>query len=107
MDTAIRNLSNHLHNSGHGSFAFILTDLEGGGCHSWAAVNPPGAILFLDPQIGRITEDVPLYTHHGVPTKANIISMDALVVTGEGAPVPLPYHGPGQWTIAGGLDGDS
>jgi hypothetical protein len=115
VDAALRNLANHLHNSGHGAFAFIITDLEGGGCHCWAAVNQNGTILFLDPQIGRIAEETPLYRHHGRPTKRNVVSMDALVVNGHGEPAPLPYHGPGQWTaldpasteLSNGLDDPS
>ena len=97
VDTALSNLTNHLHNSGHGAYAFILTDLEDGGCHAWAAVNQDGTILFLDPQVARISADEPLYTHLGRPAHANIVSMDALVVDGQGVPAPLPYHGPGQW----------
>jgi hypothetical protein len=100
VDAAMRNLSNHLHNSGHGSFAFILTDLEGGGCHAWAAVNHDDTILFLDPQIGRISEDAPLYRHTGAPSAGNVASMDALVVDGKGIAAPLPYHGAGQWSGA-------
>ncbi|MFD0519250.1 toxin glutamine deamidase domain-containing protein [Paractinoplanes durhamensis] len=100
VDAAMRNLANHLHNSGHGAFAFILTDLEGGGCHAWAAANHDGTILFLDPQVGRISEEIPLYRHHGAPSTANVVSMDALVVDGQGEPAPLPYHGPGQWSTA-------
>ncbi|GIF24974.1 hypothetical protein BJ973_007232 [Actinoplanes tereljensis] len=107
VDAAMRNLSNHLHNSGHGAFAFILTDLEEGGCHAWAAANHDGAILFLDPQVGRISEEVPLYRHHGVPSTANVVSVDALVVDGQGHPAPLPYHGPGQWSTASVLVADS
>ncbi|WP_239117943.1 toxin glutamine deamidase domain-containing protein, partial [Paractinoplanes ferrugineus] len=98
VEAAMRNLTNHLHNSGYGSFAFILTDLEGGGCHAWAAVNQDGAILFLDPQIGRIGAGVPLYGHRGAPSAGNVVSMDALVVDPQGAPAPLPYHGAGQWS---------
>jgi len=99
VDAAMRNLANHLHNSGHGSFAFILTDLEGGGCHAWASINQRGAILFLDPQLGRISEEIPLYGHRGVPSAANVISMDALVVDAQAEAAPLPYHGPGQWSV--------
>jgi papain fold toxin 1 (glutamine deamidase) of polymorphic toxin system len=95
--TAVSNLTNHLHNSGHGAYAFIVTDLEGGGCHAWAAVNQGGTILFLDPQVARISAEEPLYTHSGRPSHANVVSMDALVVDGQGVPAPLPYHGPGQW----------
>lgn len=100
VDAAMRNLGNHLHNSGHGSFAFIVTDLADGGCHAWAAVNHDDAILFLDPQIGRIGENVPLYRHRGLPSPTNVVSMDALVVDGQGVPAPLPYHGAGQWSGA-------
>ncbi|WP_433299453.1 toxin glutamine deamidase domain-containing protein [Actinoplanes sp. CA-030573] len=98
VDAALLNLANHLHNSGHGAFAFVLTDLERGGCHAWATINHGGAILFLDPQIGRLSEEVPLYAHRGAPADANVLSMDALVVDAEARPAPLPYHGPGQWT---------
>jgi len=102
MDAALRNLANHLHNSGHGAFAFIITDLDSGGCHCWAAVNQGGTILFLDPQVGSVSEEVPLYRHHGLHRTTNIVSMDALVVDGEGRPAPLPYHGAGQWTATTG-----
>ncbi|MEU4243042.1 toxin glutamine deamidase domain-containing protein [Actinoplanes sp. NPDC026619] len=100
IDAAMRNLANHLHNSGPGAFAFILTDLEGGGCHAWAAVNHEGVILFLDPQLSRISEEMPLYRHRGVPAIANVVSVDALVVDGKARPKPLPYHGAGQWSTA-------
>ncbi|WP_433372470.1 toxin glutamine deamidase domain-containing protein [Actinoplanes sp. CA-142083] len=100
VDAAMRNLANHLHNSGHGAFAVILTDLAGGGCHVWAAVNHSHAILFLDPQMGLLSEDEPLYHHRGAASAGNVVSMDALVVDARGRPAPLPYHGPGQWTAA-------
>jgi hypothetical protein len=98
IDAALRNLANHLHNSGHGAFAFLLTDFEAGGCHAWAAVNQGGTILFLDPQLARLSIEEPLYRHHGYPSGANVVSIDALVVDGRGEPAPLPYHGAGQWT---------
>ena len=98
IDAALRNLANHLHNSGPGAFAFILTDFESGGCHAWAAVNQGGALLFLDPQLARMSIEEPLYRHYGYPTGANVVSIDALVVDGRGEPTPLPYHGAGQWT---------
>jgi hypothetical protein len=90
VDAAFRNLANHLHNSGHGAFAFILTDFAPGGCHAWAAVNQDATILFLDPQLGLVSPEEPLYR--------DVVSMDALVVNGAGDPAPLPYHGTGQWT---------
>ncbi|GAA0451238.1 hypothetical protein Ade02nite_76150 [Paractinoplanes deccanensis] len=98
MDHAITNLTNHLLNTGHGAYAFIITDLEAGGCHSWAALNQNGTVLFVDPQIGKLTESHPLYTHQGVHTPTNIISMDALVVAANATPAPLPHHGPGHWS---------
>jgi hypothetical protein len=91
VEAAFRNLANHLHNSGHGAFAFILTDFSTGGCHAWAAVNQDGTILFLDPQLGLVSDEEPLYR--------DVVSMDALVVGGDGEPAPLPYHGAGQWTV--------
>ncbi|WP_250031831.1 toxin glutamine deamidase domain-containing protein [Paractinoplanes maris] len=98
MDLAVQNLTNHLLNTGHGAYAFLVTDLEGGGSHSWAALNHHGTVLFVDPQIGRITENTPLYRHHGVPTPINIVSLEALVVDAAGTPTPLPHHGPGTWS---------
>ena len=97
MDQAVRNLTNHLHNTGHGAYAFIITDLEGGGSHSWAAVNHNGTVLFLDPQISRVSE-TPIHHHHGVASPTNTVSMEALVVTADGTPAPLPHHGPGSWS---------
>jgi hypothetical protein len=90
VEAAFRNLVNHLHNCGHGAFAFILTDFSTGGCHAWAAVNQDGTILFLDPQLGLVSDEKPLYRE--------VVSMDALVVGGDGEPAPLPFHGAGQWT---------
>ncbi|MFI7545947.1 toxin glutamine deamidase domain-containing protein [Actinoplanes sp. NPDC049599] len=98
VDTAMTNLHNHLYNAGHGAFAFIVTDSEQGTAHAWAAVNQNGTILFLDPQTGRLSEEAPLYTHLGEKNDGNVISMDALVVNGQGEPSPLPYHGPGLWS---------
>jgi papain fold toxin 1 (glutamine deamidase) of polymorphic toxin system len=96
VDVALRNLTNHLLNTGHGAYAFIITDVEAGGSHAWAATNHHGTVLFLDPQVSKISENRPLYTHRGIHTNANITSMDALVVDGNGHPAPLPHHGPGQ-----------
>src|SRR6185312_1206529 len=67
MDLAFTNLSNHLLNTGHGAYAFIITDLEAGGCHSWAALNHHGTVLFLDPQISQLSESTPLYHHTRTP----------------------------------------
>ena len=102
VDAAMLNLANHLHNSGHGAFAVIVTDFEGGGWHCWAAINQNGTIFFLDPQTDRISEETPLYHHRGAPSPANVVAMDALVVDGRGRPAPLPYHGPGRWTAGPG-----
>ncbi|MET8150007.1 toxin glutamine deamidase domain-containing protein, partial [Actinoplanes sp. NPDC005259] len=98
VDTAMTNLHNHLYNTGHGAFAFIVTDSEGGTAHAWAAVNQGGTILFLDPQTGRLSQDTPLYTHTGRRNDGNVVSMDAVVVNGRGEPAPLPYHRPGLWS---------
>ncbi|MFF5081949.1 toxin glutamine deamidase domain-containing protein [Actinoplanes sp. NPDC000266] len=107
MDVAFTNLTNHLLNTGHGAYAFIITDLEAGGCHSWSAINHNGTVLFLDPQIGKLSESHSFYQHSGTPAPTNITSMDALVVNANGTPSPLPHHGPGQWstTPPTGTDG--
>ncbi|MBM2616923.1 hypothetical protein JIG36_15295 [Actinoplanes sp. LDG1-06] len=98
VDQAVQNLTNHLLNTGHGSFAFLVTDLEGGGSHSWAALNHHGTVLYLDPQIGKISEHQPMYRHHGVATPINVVSLEALVVDANAVPAPLPHHGPGNWS---------
>ncbi|MCA2212700.1 toxin glutamine deamidase domain-containing protein [Jidongwangia harbinensis] len=98
VDTALTNLSNHLHNIGHGAFAFIVTDSEGGSAHAWAAVNHHGTILFLDPQTRRISENLPLYRHQGTPADGNVVSMDAMVVDGRGEWSSIPYHEAGLWS---------
>jgi hypothetical protein len=98
VDLAMTNLSNHLHNLGHGSFAFIITDSEGGSAHAWTAVNHNGTILFLDPQTRRISETVPLYQNRGAPSEANVVAMDALVVDSGGQYSPLPFHRAGIWS---------
>jgi hypothetical protein len=98
VDQAMTNLHNQLHNAGHGSFAFIVTDAEGGTAHAWAAVNMHGTILYLDPQNGRLSENVPLYSHTGQAYDGNVVSMDALVVDTFGDPAPLPFHQAGLWS---------
>ncbi|NMO54431.1 hypothetical protein HH310_25010 [Actinoplanes sp. TBRC 11911] len=100
IDLALRNLRNHLLNTGHGAYAFIVTDIEAGGSHAWAATNHHGTILFLDPQIGRIAENTSPYAHRGTRANTNITSLDALVVDANGTPAPLPHHGPGQRSAA-------
>lgn len=98
VDLAMTNLGNHLHNLGHGAFAFIVTDSEGGSAHAWTAVNHSGTILFLDPQTRRISETVPLYQNRGTPSESNIVSMDALVLDSGGQFAPLPFHRAGIWS---------
>lgn len=98
VDLAMTNLGNHLHNLGHGAFAFIVTDSEGGSAHAWTAVNHSGTILFLDPQTRRISETVPLYQNRGTPGESNIVSMDALVLDSGGQFAPLPFHRAGIWS---------
>jgi hypothetical protein len=98
VDQAMTNLHNQLHNAGHGSFAFIVTDAEGGNAHAWAAINMHGTILYLDPQSGRLSENVPLYSHTGQAYDGNVVSMDALVVDAFGDPAPLPFHQAGLWS---------
>jgi hypothetical protein len=98
VNHAMNNLYTQLLNGGHGSFAFVVTAWEGGSAHAWAAINQNGTILFVDPQSGRISENVPLYGHYGQSYEGNVVMMDALVLDANANPMPLPNHPPGAWT---------
>ncbi|MFI5935190.1 toxin glutamine deamidase domain-containing protein [Actinoplanes sp. NPDC051494] len=100
VQLAQRNLHNHLLNSGHGSFAFVTTRSEGGRTHAFAAVNQNGTIVYLDPQVRRVSDTGPLYSHNGNVDSGNVTVMDALVVTGDGQYSPLPYHDAGPFSTA-------
>ncbi|TDC31392.1 toxin glutamine deamidase domain-containing protein [Micromonospora sp. KC213] len=73
---------------GHGSYAFLIAEWEDGGSHAWVALNQNGTILYLDPQSGTV-RDQPLYAHAGIPHHGNVVGMDALVLGGNGQPMPL------------------
>ncbi|MER7458207.1 toxin glutamine deamidase domain-containing protein [Micromonospora sp. NPDC126480] len=88
LDTGYRNLRDQLLVGGHGSFAFVINQWEGGGSHIWVALNQNGSILYLDPQSGEIA-DRPLGRHRGVPHPYNAVDVDVLVIGGDGAPMPL------------------
>lgn len=83
-----RDLHLQLLAAGHGSFAFILNEWEGGGTHAWVAINQNGTILYLDPQQGTIAENNPQYKHWGVPYPGNVVSLNALVLDPNGRPLP-------------------
>lgn len=99
VEDAFARLHNHLLNAGHGSIALIANMWEGGAAHAWAAINQNGTILYLDPQTGALSENIPIYGHFGVPRPNNIVAMDALVIGSDGKPFPLPNHGPGIWNV--------
>ncbi|OJF15816.1 toxin glutamine deamidase domain-containing protein [Couchioplanes caeruleus] len=84
---------NHLLGSGHGSFAFLVTQDQGGRTHAIAAVNHHGTILYLDPQNRSISESGPLRTHTGMGFPSDVVRMDALTVDGEGRHRPLTGDG--------------
>ncbi|MGC4857868.1 toxin glutamine deamidase domain-containing protein [Micromonospora sp. DT41] len=79
-DRAYVNLRDQLLLGGHGSYAFLVTEWASGGSHAWVALNQNGTILYLDPQTGAI-RDRPLYP--------DVIGIDALVLSGDGQPMPL------------------
>lgn len=83
-----RDLHYQLLAAGHGAFAFIINEWEGGGSHAWVAVNQNGTILYLDPQQGTIAENNPQYKHWGVPYPGNVVSLNALVLDPNGRPLP-------------------
>ncbi len=88
LDTGYRNLRDQLLLGGHGSFAFVVNHLERGGSHIWVALNQNGTVLYVDPQIGLVS-DQPLYRHHGTAYPFNALDADVLVLDGDARPMPL------------------
>ncbi|MCX5069361.1 toxin glutamine deamidase domain-containing protein [Micromonospora lupini] len=100
-DRGYANLHDQLLLGGHGSYAFLITEWAGGGSHAWVALNQNGTVLYVDPQTGLV-RDRPLYP--------DVVGIDALVLGGDGRPMPLgglprgrfserpdlPYHPPAQ-----------
>ncbi|MEU4339173.1 toxin glutamine deamidase domain-containing protein [Micromonospora lupini] len=98
-DRGYANLHDQLLLGGHGSYAFLITEWAGGGSHAWVALNQNGTVLYVDPQTGLV-RDRPLYP--------DVVGIDALVLSGDGRPMPLgglprgrfserpdlPYHPP-------------
>ncbi|MEU5912961.1 toxin glutamine deamidase domain-containing protein [Micromonospora sp. NPDC047527] len=79
-DRGYRNLHDQLLLGGHGSYAFLVTEWPHGGSHAWVALNQNGTVLYVDPQTGAI-RDRPLYP--------DVVGIDALVLSGDGRPMPL------------------
>ncbi|RQX09386.1 toxin glutamine deamidase domain-containing protein [Micromonospora arida] len=79
-DRGYRNLHDQLLLGGHGSYSFLVTEWAHGGSHAWVALNQNGTVLYVDPQNG-VVRDRPLYP--------DVIGIDALVLSGDGRPMPL------------------
>ncbi|MDG4779316.1 toxin glutamine deamidase domain-containing protein [Micromonospora sp. WMMD961] len=79
-DRGYRNLQDQLLLGGHGSYAFLVTEWAHGGSHAWVALNQNGTVLYVDPQTGMV-RDRPLYP--------DVVGIDALVLGGDGRPMPL------------------
>ncbi|MET8362117.1 toxin glutamine deamidase domain-containing protein [Micromonospora sp. NPDC005194] len=79
-DRGYANLHDQLLLGGHGSYAFLITEWAGGGSHAWVALNQNGTVLYVDPQTGLV-RDRPLYP--------DVVGIDALVLGGDGRPMPL------------------
>ncbi|MCX9191563.1 hypothetical protein C3Y87_09075 [Carbonactinospora thermoautotrophica] len=73
-------IAQQLAQGGDGAFAFIITNWPDGGAHQWAAVNQGGKIVWVDPQLG-IAQEHPPYPR--------VVSIDALVVSGNAVPMPI------------------
>ncbi|MER7168404.1 toxin glutamine deamidase domain-containing protein [Micromonospora sp. NPDC000207] len=95
---AYRQLHDHLRIGGHGSYAFLITEWEGGGAHIWVALNQNGTVLYLDPQLGVVSERPP-YGHRGVPHPDNVVDVDALVLGADGRPMPLGGLQRGRYNV--------
>ncbi|MFE0589712.1 toxin glutamine deamidase domain-containing protein [Micromonospora echinospora] len=90
-------LHGQLLSGGHGSFAFLVNTWEGGGAHAWVALNQNGTVLYLDPQIGTVS-DRPPYFHRGKAHPQNVAGLDALVIGPDGKPMPLPGREVGDFS---------
>ncbi len=77
---------------GPGSFASIVTAWHGGSAHAWAMVNDGGTVKYVDVQTGRVTEHL-----DKVFKPAGIDRVDALVVDGNGHPLPFDGAPGGHW----------
>ncbi|MFY1586639.1 toxin glutamine deamidase domain-containing protein [Micromonospora sp. WMMD734] len=88
VERGYRNLRDQLVLGGHGSYAFLITEWENGGSHAWVALNQNGTVLYLDPQAGTV-HDRPLYGHAGRRRPDNVVGIDALILGGDGRPMPL------------------
>ncbi|GGO02392.1 toxin glutamine deamidase domain-containing protein [Micromonospora parathelypteridis] len=79
-DRGYRNLHDQLLLGGHGSYAFLVTESPHGGSHAWVALNQNGTVLYVDPQ-NSLIRDRPLYP--------DVVGIDALLLSGDGRPMPL------------------
>lgn len=98
IEDGYRDLQAQLLAGGHGSYAFLITAIEGGGSHAWVALNQNGTVLYLDPQTGRIGRH-PLYSHSGIQGSHNVVGIDALVLGPDGRPMPLADRPPGDYNV--------
>ncbi|MFG3302108.1 toxin glutamine deamidase domain-containing protein [Micromonospora chersina] len=98
IEDGYRDLQAQLLAGGHGSYAFLITAIEGGGSHAWVALNQNGTVLYLAPQTGRIGRH-PLYSHSGIRGPHNVVGIDALVLGPDGHPMPLADRPPGDYNV--------
>ncbi|WP_229791380.1 toxin glutamine deamidase domain-containing protein [Micromonospora fulviviridis] len=98
IEDGYRDLQAQLLAGGHGSYAFLITSMEGGGSHAWVALNQNGTVLYLDPQMGRVGKH-PLYSHNGIQAPHNVVAVDALVLGPDGRPMPLAGRPPGDYNV--------
>ncbi|WP_328348914.1 toxin glutamine deamidase domain-containing protein [Micromonospora sp. NBC_00421] len=98
VERGYRNLHDQLVLGGHGSYAFLITEWEDGGSHAWVALNQNGTVLYLDPQSGAV-HDRPLYAHAGRRHPDNVVGVDALILGGDGRPMPLGGLARGRFSV--------
>ncbi|WP_422753257.1 toxin glutamine deamidase domain-containing protein [Micromonospora sp. WMMD708] len=98
VERGYRNLRDQLVLGGHGSYAFLITEWENGGSHAWVALNQNGTVLYLDPQAGTV-HDRPLYGHAGRRRPDNVVGIDALILGGDGRPMPLGGLARGRFSV--------
>ena len=62
------------------------------------ALNQNGTVLYLDPQAGTV-RDRPLYAHAGRRHPDNVVGIDALILGGDGRPMPLGGLARGRFSV--------
>ncbi|MFB9322588.1 toxin glutamine deamidase domain-containing protein [Cryptosporangium minutisporangium] len=90
VHAAFDTVTDQLRQAGHGAFAVLVTGWQDGDARTTAAVNHRGAVRWVDPQLGTVS-DVP-------PPTEWVRTLEVVIVDGAARPVPLPGMPLSPWT---------